>query len=159
MKHTNFMRRAIALASHVPEFPFGAVIIRRSDGYCIGEGFNQSALNPTLHGEMVAIHQCAELHRPTDWSGFDLYTTAEPCPMCQSAIEWVGIGTVYYGTSIPYLQRQNWWQINIRASEVSERTSFRNTRIVGGLLEAECNALFDKAPKGIFHGKPSQNPR
>lgn len=157
MKHADFMRRAIALAAQVPEFPFGAVIVRRADGHCIAEGYNQSALNPTFHGEMMAIHRCAELYRPADWSGFDLYTTAEPCPMCQSAIEWVGIGTVYYGTSMPYLREQNWWQIDIRASEVSQRTFFRNTRIVGGLLEAECNALFDNAPKGVYHVKPNLN--
>jgi tRNA(Arg) A34 adenosine deaminase TadA len=159
MNHEDFMRRAIALASQVPKFPFGAVIVRRSDGYCAGEGFNQSGLNPTFHGEMVAINRCAELHRPSDWTGFDLYTTAEPCPMCQSAIEWAGIGTVYYGTSIPYLQQLHWWQIDIRAAEVSARTTFRNTNVVGGLLEAECNALFDTAPRGIFHGAAAQDSR
>lgn len=155
--HEDFMRRAIALALRVPKFPFGAVIVRRSDGFCVGEGFNQSALNPVLHGEMVAINYCAGMHNPEDWSGFDLYTTAEPCPMCQSAIEWAGIGTVYYGTSIPYLQQRQWWQIDIRAADISSRASFRNTRVVGGLLESECNALFDKAPKGVFHEVPAGN--
>jgi tRNA(adenine34) deaminase len=159
MNHEYFMRRAIALALQAPELPFGAVIIRRSDGYCAGEGYNQSALNPTFHGEMVAINHCAQLHRPTDWAGFDLYTTAEPCPMCQSAIEWAGIGTVYYGTSIPYLQRHHWRQINIRADEVSAKASFRNTRVVGGLLEAECNALFEKALRGVFHDTAAQDSR
>lgn len=157
MNHEAFMRRAIALAAQVPEFPFGAVIIRRADGYCVGEGYNQSALNPTFHGEMVAINQCAQRHRHADWTGFDLYTTAEPCPMCQGAIEWAGIGTVYYGTSIPYLQQQHWRQIDIRAAEVSARTPFHKTRIVGGLLEADCNALFDQAPKGVFHGGPDHD--
>jgi len=151
MNHEDFMRRAITLALKVPEFPFGAVIVKRATGEIVAEGFNQSALNPVFHGEMVAINRCAELHHPTDWSEFDLYTTAEPCPMCQSAIEWAGIACVYYGTSIPYLQKHNWWQINIRASEVITQTSFRNTTIVGGILEAECNALFDNAPRGIFH--------
>jgi len=151
MNNETYMRRAIELALKVPEFPFGAVIVRRSTGDIMAEGFNQSALNPTLHGEMVAINQCAQAHHPADWSEFDLYTTAEPCPMCQSAIEWAGIVTVYYGTSIPYLQKQNWWQINIRAADVIAQTPFRNSRIIGGILEAECNALFDHAPKGVFH--------
>ncbi len=153
MSHEEFMRRAIELALEVPEFPFGAVIVKRATGDIIAEGFNQSVLNPAFHGEMVAINRCAELLRPADWSGFDLYTTAEPCPMCQSAIEWTGIACVYYGTSIPYLQKQDWWQINIRASEVSAKAAFRSTTIIGGILEAECNALFDKAPRGIFHKK------
>ncbi len=151
MNTEDYMRRAIELALQVPEFPFGAVIVRRSSGEIIAEGFNQSAINPTLHGEMVAINQCATRHHLADWRELDLYTTAEPCPMCQGAIEWAGIKTVYYGTSIPYLQKHNWWQINIRAVEVIAQTSFRNSRIIGGILEAECNALFDHAPRGVFH--------
>ena len=157
MNHEDYMRRAIALALEVPEFPFGAVIVNRATGEIVAEGFIQSALNPTLHGEMVAINRCAELHQPADWSEFDLYTTAEPCPMCQSAIEWAGIACVYYGTSIPYLQNHNWRQIAIRASEVIAKTAFRNSIIVGGILEAECNALFDHAPKGIFHNPKSRS--
>ena len=151
MTHEDYMRRAIELALLVPEFPFGAVIVRRETGEIVAEGHNRSALNPTWHGEIDAINRCAEKHPSADWSEFDLYTTAEPCPMCQSAIEWAGIGTVYYGTSIPYLQSRNWWQIGIRAEEVIAKTPFRNSRIVGGLLEAECNALFDNAPRGMFH--------
>ena len=151
MNHEAFMRKAIEQAVKVPQFPFGAIIVKRATGEIVAEGFNQSALNPTLHGEMVAINRCAELQQPTNWSEFDLYTTAEPCPMCQSAIQWAGIANVYYGTSIPYLKAHNWHQINIRASEVITQTDFRETTIVGGILETECNALFDNAPIGLFH--------
>ena len=155
MNHEYFMRRAIVLALEAPEFPFGAVIVKRTTGEIVAEGCNQSVHNPTFHGEIVAINRCAELHRPADWSEFDLYTTAEPCPMCQSAIEWAGISRVYYGTSIPYLQKNKWWQINIRAVDVISQTPFRNSTVIGGILEAECNALFDNASKGIFHNPTS----
>jgi len=151
MSNEDYMRRAIELALKIPEFPFGAVIVRRATGEIVAEGYNQSSQNPTFHGEMVAINHCSEIHRAADWSEFDLYTTAEPCPMCQSAIEWAGIATVYYGTSIPYLQNSNWRQINIRATEVAAQTAFRSCIIVGGILESECNALFDLAPRGVFH--------
>jgi len=151
--HEDFMRRAIALATQVPELPFGAVIARRATGEIVAEGWNRSSESPTLHGEIDGINRCAAAHRSIDWTGLDLYTTAEPCPMCQGAIEWAGIGTVYYGTSIPYLKERGWWQIDIRAEEVARRTPFRQTRIVGGILEAECNALFDAAPKGRFKMK------
>ena len=151
MTHEDYMRRAIELALRVPEFPFGAVIVRRATGEIVAEGYNRSALNPTWHGEIDAINRCAETHHSADWREFDLYTTAEPCPMCQAAIAWAGIATVYYGTSIPYLQSRGWWQIEIRAEEVAAKTPFRDCRIVGGILEAECNALFDNAPRGMFH--------
>jgi tRNA(adenine34) deaminase len=150
MDHEHFMRRAIELAKQAPQYPFGAVVVRRDDGQCVGQGFNRADLNPTYHGEMVAINDCAVRHRAEDWSGFDLYTTAEPCAMCQGAIEWAGIGRVFYGTSIPYLQRLGWWQIDLRAAEVSARAVFRDTLIVGGILETECNALFAAACRGRF---------
>ncbi len=148
--HEEAMRRAVALAKQVPELPFGAVIVRRATGEIVGEGWNRSSKSPTFHGEIDAINRCAAAHRLIDWSGLDLYTTAEPCPMCQSAIEWAGIATVYYGTSIPYLKDRGWWQIDIRAEEVARRTPFRRTRVIGGILEAECNALFDAVPKSDF---------
>jgi tRNA(Arg) A34 adenosine deaminase TadA len=153
MNREDYMRRAIEQALKVPEFPFGAVIVSRKTGEIVAEGFNQSALSPTFHGEIVAINHCAEIHPSVDWRELDLYTTAEPCPMCQSAIEWAGIAAVYFGTSMPYLQEHGWRQIEIRASEVSAKTTFRNTHIFGGVLESECNALFDQAPKGVFHKK------
>ncbi len=143
--HEYYMQFAIEEAKKIPKYPFGAVIVNRLTGEIISRGYNQSIDNPTLHGEIVAINNCA-IHRSNNtWSEFDLYTTAEPCPMCQSAIEWAGIKNVFYGTSIPFLQNIGWKQINIRAQEVSDKTPFRNTEIIGGLLEEECNKLFQDA--------------
>jgi tRNA(adenine34) deaminase len=141
----DYMRLAIAMAQKIPRYPFGAVIVRRTTGEILAKGYNRSSRNPTLHGEIDAINRCAAKHAPLDWITLDLYTTAEPCPMCQSAIEWAGIATVYFGTSIPFLQQLGWRQIDIRAEEVARRTPFRNTRVIGGILEQECNALFEAA--------------
>jgi tRNA(Arg) A34 adenosine deaminase TadA len=145
------MLKAIALANKVPEFPFGAVIVDRNSQVIVAEGYNQSTLNPTFHGEMVAINNCAAQLHPVDWSQFDLYTTAEPCAMCQGAIAWAGIANVYYGTSIAFLQEQQWWQIDIRAEELVKRTPFRATQVFGGILTEQCNALFTQAKRGMFH--------
>lgn len=143
-----YMWQAIEIAGKSPDFPFGAVIVRRTTGDIIAKGFNRSSENPIFHGEIDAINSCAVANSQTDWSELDLYTTAEPCPMCQSAIEWTGISTIYYGTSIPYLKNLGWWQIDIRAEEVARRTPFRQTKIIGGILELECNALFEAAGIG-----------
>jgi len=145
MSHDDYMRQAIAMAKNVPKYPFGAVIIRRTTGEIIAKGFNRSSENPTFHGEIDVINRCAAAHPQINWTELDLYTTAEPCPMCQSAIEWAGISAVYYGTSIPYLQSHGWQQIDIRAEEVARRTPFRQTRVIGGILEFECNAMFEAA--------------
>ena len=135
------MRHAIDVARRAG-VPFGAVLVRRADRQVIAHGVNRVGKSPTLHAEIDAINRCAAEVPDIDWSQLDLYTTAEPCPMCQGAIEFAGIRTVYFGTSIPWLQGQGWWQIDLRASEIARCTPGGGARLVGGLLAAECNALF-----------------
>jgi len=143
LNHATFMRRAIAQAKEVPLLPFGAVLVRGATGDVLAEGHNRSALNPTFHGEIDVINRLAADRPKVDWTSLVLYTTGEPCPMCQSAVEWAGIPLVVYGSSIPFLQTLGWWQIDIRSEEVARRTPFRRTAILGGILEQECNALFE----------------
>jgi len=79
--------------------PFGAVVVK--DGQIIGRGHNEVIKNndPTCHGEMQAIRAACRHLGTYDLSGCELYTSAEPCPMCLSAIIWANIKTVYYGNS------------------------------------------------------------
>ena len=105
-------------------------------------------MSPTFHGEIDTINRLAERDPKVDWTSLVLYTTAEPCPMCQSAVEWAGIPLVVYGSSIPFLKSLGWWQIDIRAEEVVRRTPFRRSAVLGGVLEEECNALF-KTVRGL----------
>lgn len=145
LDHEQYMRRAIELADNVPDFPFAAVIVDQDTGAVLSEGWNKSSINPTWHGEIDAINQMAEAG--CDWKGtsLTLYTTAEPCPMCQGAIQWTGIETVVFGTSIRFLQQLGWKQIDISAQEVAQRTPFSTCRLMGGILEDECNLLFEAA--------------
>ena len=150
LDHQRYMRLAIAQAHKVPELPFGAVIVDSPTGAVLAEGHNRSKENPTFHGEMDVINRLAAKQSVADWNPLVLYTTAEPCPMCQSAIEWAGIGLVVYGSSIPFLKDLGWWQIDIRAEEVIQRTLFRKTSLLGGVLMEECNQLFLAVPKGMY---------
>ena len=65
--------------------------------------------------------------------------------MCQSAILWTGIETVVFGTSIRSLQRVGWRQIDILADEVVRRSPVWKCTLIGGVLEEECDALFEWA--------------
>jgi tRNA(Arg) A34 adenosine deaminase TadA len=60
-----------------------------------------------------------------------------------AAILWSGIGAVVFGSSIRFLQQQGWRQIDILADEVVRRSPAWVCTIIGGVLEAECNALFE----------------
>lgn len=145
--HETYMRRAIQLAATVPDFPFAALLVVSKTGQVVAEGWNKSPENPTFHGEIDVINTCARVNRGIDWKQLTLYTTAEPCPMCQGAVAWTGIARVVYGTSIPFLQSLGWWQIDVRAAEMVKRTPFRECELIGGVLEKECNALFEAARK------------
>ena len=80
--------------------PFGCVIVK--NGAIIGKGHNEviKQNDPTCHGEMMAIRSACRNTGSFDLSGCELYTTAEPCPMCFGAIMWANIGRVYYGCTI-----------------------------------------------------------
>jgi guanine deaminase len=80
--------------------PFGCVIVK--GGEVIGSGHNEVIKNgdPTCHGEMMAIRNACKNIGTHDLSGCELYTTAEPCPMCLGAILWANIRKVYYGCNI-----------------------------------------------------------
>ena len=80
--------------------PFGCVIVK--DGKVIGQGHNRVLIkhDPTCHGEMEAIRDACEKTGSHDLTGCELYTTAEPCPMCLGAILWANIAKVYYGCNV-----------------------------------------------------------
>lgn len=80
--------------------PFGCVIV--CGGRIVGKGHNEvlKQKDPTCHGEIMAIHDACKALDTFDLSGCELYTTAEPCPMCFGAILWANIGKIYYGCNI-----------------------------------------------------------
>ena len=76
--------------------PFGAVIVK--DGKIISFAHNTVIKNndPTAHAEINAIRKASKKLKSHNLSGCMLYTSAEPCPMCLSAIIWANIKDVYY---------------------------------------------------------------
>lgn len=98
-----FMRRAIELSRHGSRRgdggPFGAVVVR--GGVIVGEGWNRvvAANDPTAHGEVEAIRDACRRLGTFSLAGCDLFTSAEPCPMCLAAIYWARLDRLYYGNT------------------------------------------------------------
>ena len=80
--------------------PFGCVIVK--DGRIVGRGHNEVIRqnDPTCHGEIMAIKEACKTLGTFDLTGCELYTTAQPCPMCAGAVLWANISKVYYGCNI-----------------------------------------------------------
>ena len=136
------MRRAIEVARGNPAGPFGAVLVDADTLQVVSEGLNRTQASPVRHGEIEAIERCAAERPGVEWSRLWLYTTAEPCCMCQGAILWAGIRRVIFGTSIETLRKLGWRQIEIPAAEVVRRTPEAQCELIGAVLERECDDLF-----------------
>jgi len=144
MDHELYMLQAIEVARGNPRAPFGTVLVDTEENRRVGTGLNRSGENPILHGEIDAINQYAQ-RDANRWNQLRLYTTAEPCCMCQSAIMWSGISEVVFGTSMETLVELGWNQIKLRAVDVAEAARFARCTIIGGVLSDQCNRLFQMA--------------
>lgn len=142
------MRRCIQLAREAEAKgggPYGALIVDPALGAIVAEGRNHAGQNPIWHGEMAAITNLSMvLQNRSVYEAaprLELYTSAEPCPMCMSAITWSGFGRVVYGTSIPFIAAHGGMQINIRATEVVA-SSNKHIEVQGGVLANETDPLY-----------------
>ena len=142
--HEKWMRKAIEIAIENPKAPFGALLLDCKSNEVLATGLNQSGANPLLHGEIDAINNYANKGL-ADWENLCLYTTAEPCCMCQAGIIWAGIPTVVFGTSISTLNRLGWRQFDLTANDIVDNASFSNCKIIEGVLAGECDKLFRRA--------------
>jgi len=80
--------------------PFGAIIASKY-GEIIANGVNCVTSNndPTAHAEIIAIRKACKKLDTFDLSGYDIYSSCEPCPMCLGAIYWAHIDKLYFGNS------------------------------------------------------------
>ncbi len=95
------------------DFPVGALVV--VDGLIVARGHNEVKKNGDYrdHAEMVAINSAL---RKLDIHNFyatalpaTLYTTYEPCPMCEGFLVWTGVDRVVVGKrkSFGKLARKN----------------------------------------------------
>jgi tRNA(adenine34) deaminase len=147
-RHERYMKLALDKLefgpAESPPGPFAALIVNRHTGDIVCQGINQYRQNPILHGEIVAINTCAKLTPKVEWRDLALYTTAEPCPMCMSAIIWTRIPEVIYGTSVEELIRLGINQFRLDSTTLAAAAPFYSGRIVGGVLRERADPMYQR---------------
>lgn len=122
--------------------PFGSVILD-GEGEIIARAGNTAGSDGTVvhHAEINAIKQAEVVKGKGNLSGCVLYTSAEPCPMCASAIVWSGIDTVIFSVSIETMKGAGIRQIDIDSRSIFSKSGYE-IKVIGPLMEDEGLPVF-----------------
>ena len=137
------MERALELAGFAyekGEVPVGAVVVKKSTGEIIGEGWNlrETEKNALAHAEIMAIDKaCRKLG---GWRLPDcaIYITLEPCPMCCGGIISARIDDVYFGAYDPKSGSA------VSVQQIFELPYNHRPNIIGGVMEEECSRMLSR---------------
>lgn len=146
-----WMQRALQnakLAQKKGEVPVGAVLVY--DNQLLAEGYNQpiSAVDPTLHAEIVALREGAKKQNNYRLPGCTLYVTLEPCAMCAGAMNHARITRLVYGALDPKTG-----VIDSQLCLLQHPVSLSPIQTQGGILAEACGDLL----RAFFKEKRKQS--
>ena len=126
--------------------PFGAVIVK--SGKILSKAHNQVLKNhdPTAHAEILAIQKAAKKLKKFSLRGCEIYTTAEPCPMCFSAIHWARIRKIHYGATIADAKKAGFNELEISAKDMKKYGKSK-VKIMDKVSCKECALPFEEYVK------------
>ncbi|CZR54850.1 uncharacterized protein PAC_04734 [Phialocephala subalpina] len=137
-----------------PFASFGAIIVNHTADEIVCQGANFRTGDPTIHGEISAINACTAVFAARNmtpaeiyaaWGELSLYTNAESCPMCASAIRWSGFKEYVYGTTIQHNYNVGWGVMTLSSYDVfqqSRQLPGYQTSMLGQILTNETDPLF-----------------
>lgn len=133
---TYFMKRAFEeaeLAFDKDEVPVGAVIVSQDKIIARGHNLTETLNDVTAHAEMQAFTAASDFLGGKYLKDCTLYVTLEPCQMCAGASYWTQIGKIVFGASD-----------TLRGFEKYKTTLHPKTKIIKGVMEAECSLLLKR---------------
>lgn len=134
------MKKALELAKKaydMGEAPIGAVVVKKSTGQIVGQGYNrrETDKSPLAHAEIIAIEEASKTLGGWRLIDCELYVTLEPCPMCAGAIINSRIERVIYGAE------------DKKAGSLSSVINLfelpynHKSQITSGVLQEECSQI------------------
>lgn len=147
-----YMKKALELANkaaEIGEVPVGAVVVKKSNGEIVGEGYNRREVDKDsiAHAEIIAIKNASK--KLDGWRLIDceLFVTLEPCPMCAGAIINSRIERVVYGA------------MDKKAGSCGSVVNLfdlpynHKPELTGGILSEECSSILSEFFKKLRESK------
>ena len=123
------------------EIPVGAVLFETNTGKIIATAHNQTEkMNDiSAHAEILALREGGKILKTNHFSGYSLFTTLEPCPMCAGAILHARIPRVVCGCTDPVAGAMgSVWALH------RHPVQNQHTRVEVGCLEDECREVLQE---------------
>jgi len=123
------------------EVPVGAILLKgdqilaRSHNRCI------ELSDPTAHAEILALRKGGEILRNYRLNGTVMYVTAEPCPMCVSAMVHARIARLVFGSFEP-----KFGAVESKYKLLNDKGLNHMVKVDRGILGKECDEIL----KGFF---------
>jgi len=125
--------------------PFGAAVFEKLTGRLISIGVNfvVREKKSILHAEVVAIIRAQNKIREFDLSSFELFSSVEPCAMCQGAIYWAGIKKIVYASG-EKAAIDIGFDEGIKPMDWQEKYKTKGIEVISGIKETESNEVLKK---------------
>lgn len=150
MTDQDFMNLAIKAAQEAESIggaAIGAIMVK--DGKVIAQGLSNpfGKRDPSNHGEIDCIRNCAKDNDLMDMAGCTLYGTLEPCSMCIGAALWSGVDRVVFGAYAADVAGNDYEYDDysseklIAGSRKAADPARGSIEVTGGVLREECKQL------------------
>jgi tRNA(Arg) A34 adenosine deaminase TadA len=118
------------------EIPVGAVLLK--GGQVLAKDHNRCIeLNdPTAHAEILVLRKGGNILRNYRLNETVMYVTAEPCPMCVSAMVHGRISRLVYGTPEP-----KFGAVESKFTLLNDDGLNHKVKVKRGILEEECGEI------------------
>lgn len=148
MTDEEYMSRAIELAKNAAalgEVPVGTVVVKKSTGEIVGEGYNlrESGKSPLAHAEIIAINEASKTLGGWRLIDCEMFVTLEPCPMCCGAIINSRIERVVFGA---YDKKAGSCESVVKLFELPYN---HKPQLEGGVMQKECADLLSEFFKSL----------
>ena len=133
---TTYMRMALEeakRAGNMGEVPVGAILVKGDKVLSKDHNRCIELNDPTAHAEVLVLRKAGKILKNYRLNGIVMYVTAEPCPMCTSAVLHARVSRLVFGTLEP-----KFGAVESRFNLLRQNGLNHHVEVTGGILEKEC---------------------
>jgi tRNA(adenine34) deaminase len=118
------------------ELPVGAILLKGHQVLAKDHNRCIELSDPTAHAEILVLRKGGEILRNYRLNGTVMYVTAEPCPMCVSAMVHGRISRLVFGSCEP-----KFGAVESKFRLLNDKGLNHKVKVDRGILEKECGEI------------------